>query len=100
MASWVRPFNLSRQQGGGKVPHWSFVGRIEWHENSTLIQGIVAIRVGCSLGGPLDSPTPGASLLSPKDPRGPTQVEHACTFMRQRDLHQTKFFNDLGQRFT
>ena len=44
---------LSRQQGGDKLPHRSFVGRTEWHENS--IRGIVVVVCSCGLNGPLDS---------------------------------------------
>ena len=64
MASWVRPFNLSRQQGGGKLALQSFVGTMEWRKNSTLFRGIVVVRGSCGLGGPLDSPTLEASVLS------------------------------------
>ena len=51
------------QQGGGKLAR-SFVERTEWHENYPPIQGIVVVRGSCDLGGPLDSPTSEASLLS------------------------------------
>ena len=53
-----------RHQGGNKLAFRSFVGRTEWHENSTLIQGIEAVGCSCGLSGPLDSPTSEASLLS------------------------------------
>ena len=43
-------------QGGGNLLRRSFVGRTEWHENSTPIRGIIAIKGSCGLDNPLDSP--------------------------------------------
>ena len=54
--------------GGCKLPHQSFVGRIEWQENSTPIRGILVVGGSRKLGDPLNSPTPKASLLSTVDP--------------------------------
>ena len=33
-----------RSSGGNKVAHRSFVGRTEWHENSTPIRGIATVK--------------------------------------------------------
>ena len=49
--------------GGNKLSRRSLIGRTEWHQNSTSIQGILAIGGSCGLHDPIYSPTPEALFL-------------------------------------